>query len=248
MKQFPASYYMIDRSSPMPAYQQISNSIIQRIGDREWEVGERLPSELQLSEAYGVSRVTMRQALAQLEQDGIIAKYQGRGIFLQQNPQIAMRELQLPGPDMNPSQRVPCTTIQLEDVTMGPKVAYLRLNLQPDAPLVYLQRIFYQNETPIGVNNAWFPKALVPDLAEKGLVENSITKTLSQRYGYETVQIDNVLEAVKLDAFTAQMLNSTCDDPGMKIDSIHYTDWKKPLLFANTIWLGRSTRLFVAAN
>lgn len=69
---------LIDRSSPIPAYQQIANDMSKRIAQGEWKIDDRLPSEQELAQNYGVSRVTFRQAMAQLERDGLIEKFQGK--------------------------------------------------------------------------------------------------------------------------------------------------------------------------
>ena len=52
---------LIDRSSPIPAYQQIANDISKRIAQREWKINDKLPSEQELAQNYGVSRVTIRR-------------------------------------------------------------------------------------------------------------------------------------------------------------------------------------------
>ena len=72
---------LLDRTSPLPAYQQISNDIILRISQKEWNIEDKLPTEAELAAEYGVSRVTLRQAMAQLERDGIICKFQGKRGF-----------------------------------------------------------------------------------------------------------------------------------------------------------------------
>ena len=77
---------LLDRTSPLPAYQQIANDIVLRISQQEWQIDDKLPSEAELAADYGVSRVTLRQAMGQLEQEGIIARFQGKGAFVTNNP------------------------------------------------------------------------------------------------------------------------------------------------------------------
>ena len=86
----------VDRYSPMPVYQQIVSDMISRISQEEWAIGDKLPSENELSEEYDASRVTIRQALAKLEADGLIDKQRGRGAFLKANPRRVVQELYLP--------------------------------------------------------------------------------------------------------------------------------------------------------
>ena len=66
--------FSIDRNSPVPAYYQIQLDLSDRIQRGEWNDRKQLPSESTLAEQYAVSRITLRQALAELEKDGIIKK------------------------------------------------------------------------------------------------------------------------------------------------------------------------------
>lgn len=79
----PGKLFMeIDRNSDIPLYLQVRNLLISRILDAEWQVGELLPSEQQLRLQLGISRGTLRQALAELEREGYVRREQGRGTFV----------------------------------------------------------------------------------------------------------------------------------------------------------------------
>ncbi len=72
----------IDRSSSVPFHYQLRKLLEQQIETGQWPQGDRLPSEPFLSEYYGVSRATVRQALHALEEQGLIRKEKGRGAFV----------------------------------------------------------------------------------------------------------------------------------------------------------------------
>ena len=91
----------IDRSSPIPLYQQVSADMVRRIAEEEWRVGDQLMSEITLAELYQVSRITMRQALSKLEGDGLIFRRQGGRSVVQARPQYLVQELQLPSTEKN---------------------------------------------------------------------------------------------------------------------------------------------------
>ena len=61
---------IIDKQSPIPAYHQITSHLKERISLGEWHLGDKLPAEEALSQEYHVSRITLRQAMAELEQEG----------------------------------------------------------------------------------------------------------------------------------------------------------------------------------
>ncbi|SHE45772.1 GntR family transcriptional regulator [Clostridium fallax] len=73
---------MIDKSSPIPVYYQLKEDIKRKIAEGVWQVGQCIDSERELSEGYGVSRMTIRQALGELVQDGILVREKGKGTFV----------------------------------------------------------------------------------------------------------------------------------------------------------------------
>lgn len=75
----------IDRQSPVPFYFQLTESLEREIESGRLSPGQQLPSEPALCEHYGVSRTTVRQALARLEQQGLITRDKGRGTFVSQS-------------------------------------------------------------------------------------------------------------------------------------------------------------------
>jgi len=72
----------IDRDSPIPVYFQIALDLQQRISNREWQANNQLPSEPELASQYQVSRMTVRQAIAELVKDGILVRRRGNGTFV----------------------------------------------------------------------------------------------------------------------------------------------------------------------
>ena len=152
----------IDRTSPIPVYLQIANDMTRRIADEEWRIGDQIMPEITLSELYDSSRVTMRQALARLEEDGLISRKRGGRAVVIARPRYMVQELQFPGPEnklplVNPTQQVVSTHIQIMELDAPARKAAKMLNLQEDAPLIYLERYFENDEQVVGIKTAAFP-------------------------------------------------------------------------------------------
>ena len=75
----PARAASIDRRSPVPFFFQLKRLIGDELDRGRWEPGDRIPSEPELCKQFGVSRATVRQALAELEREGRLRKERGRG-------------------------------------------------------------------------------------------------------------------------------------------------------------------------
>ena len=236
---------LIDRSSPLPAYQQIANDILKRISDQEWEVGEKLPSEAELSADYGVSRVTLRQAMAKLEQDKIIEKFQGKGAFIRSNPRQVVQNLVFPS--LNAKERpetdpIVSRFLSCEKITVADYAVRTGLGVGPDTELLSVDRTFWHQDRPIGLNHVWFRASDFPDFTLDCLIKDSISRTVKDRYHFSVAAIENYIEAVRLDAMTANLLQTVYDATGLKIDSQYLLADGTPIEYSSTVWIGAYTR------
>ena len=237
----PSVVHQVDKTSPVPVYHQISDDLISRIIAGEWLPGDRLPSELEFTEAYQVSRVTLRQALAELERQGIISRQCAKGTFLVRNPSPFVESLNFPTLEYHHSKNV-STILEWRIEQELPAYIHQISKITGDAPYVYVQRLFSSDEKTIGWNQAWFPAILVPNMMEVGLTEGSISATLTKTYGYKIHRIENNIEAVHLKASEATLLGVSYDTPALRIISTHFLPDKRPIEFSCTIWSGPMTR------
>lgn len=83
---------MIDKSSPIPVYYQLKEAIQKKITEGIWKVGQCIDSERELSETYGVSRMTIRQALGELVQEGVLIREKGKGTFVCE-PKVKQKDM-----------------------------------------------------------------------------------------------------------------------------------------------------------
>lgn len=83
---------MIDKSSAIPVYYQLKEAILKKIAAGVWKVGQCIDSERELSEHYGVSRMTIRQALGELVQQGVLVREKGKGTFVCE-PKVKQKDM-----------------------------------------------------------------------------------------------------------------------------------------------------------
>lgn len=73
---------MIDKKSPIPVYFQLKNDLVKKIAQGLWKPGQCIASERELCEIYGVSRMTIRQAIGELVQEGVLTRLKGKGTYV----------------------------------------------------------------------------------------------------------------------------------------------------------------------
>ena len=73
---------VLDRTSEIPLYRRIEEDLLAQIADGQLEPGQAIPTERELCACYGVSRITVRRAIGELEARGYVHRYQGKGTFV----------------------------------------------------------------------------------------------------------------------------------------------------------------------
>src|SRR5574340_1853875 len=86
----------IYKNSPLPRYYQRKEIMRERVQSNEWKPGDLIPSERELSEKYGISRMTARQAITDLVNEGLFYREQGKGTFVSQR-KITQQLIRLTG-------------------------------------------------------------------------------------------------------------------------------------------------------
>ena len=148
-----------------PMYRQIADAIREKISNAEYKVGEALPTEAQLREEFSVSRVTVRQALKLLIENGELESIQGSGTYVKASKvnydiyqQSSFNE-KWAHLNVVTHSDVLAFEITLPSITMADN-----LNISEDERIFYIKRVRYIDENPITVEETWMPLYLFPDL------------------------------------------------------------------------------------
>lgn len=238
---------ILAKESPIPLYYQIYVDLKTKLLSNMMETKEgKLPTEQELARRYGVSRVCMRQAMAELEKDDIIVRYRSKGTFLNSSPKPLMHNLDLPAATNNQSVR--------KYVDKNPEI--LQLNcfdttyphiseaLDYQGKIYYIKRLMKVDGNPIAVNRIWIPQHFAPDLEKNGLsVEGSLSKTLDKVYHLQPYRRENIVEALRPTGSEVDLLKITYNTLILQITSTSFTKENVPYEHSVTSWIGDSIRL-----
>lgn len=227
---------MIDKSSPIPLYFQLKEIIKQSIESNTFSAGDMLPSENELSEKYKISRMTVKQALDSLANEGLVKRIKGKGTFvadkkIEQNIQGLTgfsEDMMLRG--MKPSSIV----ISNGHVTTVPDDIFEELR-SLDVNLV--KRIRFADGSPMGVEKSYIPISVIPIITEEiikssiyGYLENVLDKKIS--YARQTLESSIASEE------TAKLLNIEVGAPTLILNRISFLEDGSPFEFTKTIFRG----------
>ncbi|NLD26972.1 MAG: GntR family transcriptional regulator [Acholeplasmataceae bacterium] len=133
----------VDKTNNTPFYLQVRNKLRENIESGVWKEGELIPSEKELAELYGVSRVTIRNAISQLTQQQYLVRRAGFGTIVYQN-KSSLSNFTLVRSFSNEMKEMgmPCKTLEIEfeEIPAGKKLASI-FNINPDDRLYNLRRV-----------------------------------------------------------------------------------------------------------
>lgn len=241
----------IDKDSPVPIYHQVATNIRERIINNEWKENEKIPSEAVLAQEYEISRVTLRQALNKLDEEGIIKRIQGKGMYVQYNPKPFVHDFSLPsamGSKLEQSGHN--LTPVLITSTICEPISHIneQLKIGENENLVYIKRLFLYNNKPIGLNRSWLAGSMVPGITEKPLINNRLSKTLSENYRLTPAYLENSLQSIIPNAADMKLLNVQYTVPATLLKSVSYLHDRTALEYSETIWLGESVKFTFNTN
>lgn len=244
----------VDRTSPLPAYFQVAQDLRRRLEAGEWRTGDRIAPEVVLAGEYGVSRVTVRQALAELVKDDLLERKRGSGTYVRPQQQPIVWDLNLTLGAYAARIRELGFTNRAEVLEAGliadpPEELCAALELAGDGGRVaYLYRRVLINEQPAALYRSWFDAGFVPGIERTPGVEGSLSDTLEREYGFVPVRSELSLEVVRSTHEEALLVGASADTPLLIVTSTSYLGDGRPLEHAQMTWLGDRVRFHVTSE
>ena len=237
----------IDRQSYIPFYVQVKESLRDLIDGGGRAPGEQLPGEPELCRLYDVSRTVIRQALRDLELEGLIVREKGRGTFVAE-PKLReglFGELTGFYDDMAGKGRPPVSRVLTQEIIAAtPKIAgYLRL--RPRTPVVHIDRLRFVAGEPIVLVATYLPAARCPGLENVDFTERSLYEYLETAYGLVIARGRRTLEAVPASEYEAGLLQVKKGAPLILLDSVSYLGDGAPIEYYHALHRGDRSRFEV---
>lgn len=227
-------------------YLQIAENIANQIRAGNFQIGDRLPSERQLAEELGVSRMTVRQALSLLEEQGLIERLPGVGSFISK-PKIEQPVDVLIGFSHNLLRRgiQPGARLLRLEIQRASRSIAEALQLGVGELVYFVHRIRLANNLPVALEFSFFPAYLCPGLETRDLIHRSIYAILVEEYDIHLQGADQVLEPTVARPYEARLLEIPEGSPLMLIKRISRDQTGRPVEYAKDLYRGDCFRFVV---
>ncbi len=214
---------------PTPLYAQIKHRLHIEITQGLYKPGDRLPSEAELMQIYGVSRITVRQALAALEVDGLVIRQHGKGSFVTE-PKIphALERLSDFIEDMERAGQVPSSkVIDLRHNLLDSAIAHT-LGLRADEPLTQIEQLRMANGKQVAIDKSWIPSHYGITISDLDLEHETIFRLLSTRYQLHAESGRYTLTAANATNDQAQWLDVAPGSALLRVERLLFVEGDQP--------------------
>jgi GntR family transcriptional regulator len=207
--------------SPQPLYAQIKETLRERILDGTYPPHGQMPSEHELCAMFGVSRITVRQALGDLQKEGLVFRLHGRGTFVSK-PKAFQNVTSLQGFAEAMSSMGYEIINQLRSFRTVEADRHLaqRLAVPEGAPLVEIHRVRLLNREPISLELTWVPEAIGKRLANADLAARDIFLILENDCAISLGHADVAIDAVLADDEIVAALHVEAGSPVLRIERL----------------------------
>ncbi|MCL6477281.1 MAG: GntR family transcriptional regulator [Peptococcaceae bacterium] len=237
---------MKTRESFIPAYFQLAEDIREQILSGRLKPGDPLPTEIQLGAKYGISKMTVRNGLKLLVDEGLIESYRGRGSFVSL-PKLNELVLELSDSSFQISEK---STVKLLGVNIIPAddtVASI-LQLKPGSKVLCFNRLFIINDDPVAVEFRYITYHRGQPVIEQEINYAAFPEVVANHTGLVSERNQVTISAIPLPPKEAELLGVPGGIPALKIEQLVYGGQGKPLGLSIMTCHGEKYRLLASTK
>lgn len=233
--------HSLDRTVPIPLYYQLKNIIATEIKAGTYQPGDVIPTEEELISHFNISRTTVRQAITELVQEGRLYRVKSKGTFVAENKINTdfISRLEPFNEQVSRLGKVPSTKVLDFRQGVAPANVADALGIQPNDPIVFLQRLRYADDTPIVLVKTYLPVSLYDILKNRDFAKESLYDVMGSNGPATKVHhIHRVVEAIQTPEAIGRLLECETDIPLLFFTSTGFTADNVPVEYSRAYYRG----------
>jgi GntR family transcriptional regulator len=231
------------KSGPLPRYYQLREIIRERIVSGDWAPGSLIPSEREMCERYGISRMTARQSITDLVNEGLLYREQGKGTYVGR-PKIAQQLLRLTGftEDMKVREQRPGAKVLTAEMWPADQETAERLRIRVGQPVYHLRRLRLADSEPLALESSCISFIGCERLLDNDLERDSLYHLLESAYDVPPLEAEQELEADVARDEESELLKIAVGSPVLRTRRVTTTRRNQPIEYATSVYRGDKYR------
>jgi GntR family transcriptional regulator len=228
----------------LPLYAHLKEEILTAIAAGNFAPGDQLPSQRELIEQYNASHMTVRRAINELLQEGVIYAIPGKGLYVSEPKEVAESSPLMGFTEDMAHRGMKASSRVLAAELISASTGLSRtLEVEVGSLLVYLRRLRLADGIPIGVQAAYLKHSLCPTLLQYDLENHSMYDILREHFGLKLASARVSVEAILADEELSRLLGTQLPAALLVTEQLTFLANGEPLEFVRTTYRGDRYRL-----
>jgi len=226
---------MLDANHATPLYEQLQICLRNDVLNGVYIAGDRMPTESELGEAYGVSRITVRRAMQELEQEGLLERKQGKGTFVRfRKTEEKMDSISGFTEALSGSGHRVSRVIHEKKIIPAEASIAEALQLPVGEDVILLKRTLYSDRESILCDECYYPLCRFPGLLEQLKEDVSTYYLIEKVYGIAQPRAHKRFDVETANAETSRYLGCPLGEPLFSIFKVTYDPDDRPVHISKT--------------
>lgn len=232
----------VDRKNQEKLYIQVMRLLVDEIGKGTWRIGDRIPSEGELSARYAVSKITIRQALMNLTADGYLVRVQGKGTFVAGNRPVVGLTMKTRFTDGLFGRGVEETREVIQRGLVEASAELGRL-LGSEGPLYRIAMRRLAEGVPVSADESFIPLGLLPGIDQQDLEGFRLFEAIQERGTRKVFRMRQAVEVTSLSIDEAAILGAAPGQAALAVHRLLIGPEDQPLAYARIVEIGERYKL-----
>ncbi len=226
----------LDINSPIPLYIQFKDLLLTKIESGEWQPQHKLPSERSLCNKYGISRITVREAIKELTRDGLIESVPGKGNFVQYKAIAEFKPSTSFTVATQMQGQVATSRLLNQEIIYAATGLVRELEIPLNTKVLMIHRVRFANGEPRIIQKAFIPLSYCTALAEHDFEKESLYQVLENECQLILAKVKSSFEARLADETEAKLLNLTLPTAVLVIRQTNYLANGRPIEYCRSVY------------
>jgi GntR family transcriptional regulator len=241
----PLTPSLLNRNSPLPLYHQLYEILRGKITRGEWQPGDMIPTEAELTQQHAVSRTTVRQVLDLLVRDGLIFRQQGRGTFVA-HPAVEQTLVRIASftEDMRRRGFRPGTKVLLAQLQPAPSEIAANLRVPMGEELACLRRLRLADDEPMAIEESYLVHRYCRGILRHDFANQPLRQIMDREYDIRWLHASQTVRAVPASREEAVLLGIQPKAALLNIERVSYSTQELAVEFLRVFYRGDRYVLF----
>lgn len=227
----------INKKSSIPIYYQLKGIILEMIENEDVKPGDVIPTERELCEFHDISRMTVRMAIMELVNEGVLYREQGKGTYVaQQKTKHELTKLTSFTEEMKRlGHRVETTLLSYQRIASTKKIS-TALQIEEGADVLEIIRLRVIDDEPYALETVWLHAEKYKQITESQISNRSLYDILQKDFGVQTHHAKQTIEPVHLNDHEKSLFQITGDSLGLLFYQTTYTEAEEVIEYSRSVY------------